>query len=1295
MKELKTSNLLIAFAVLTFNTVFAMEDDFHTKKKKQEQWSRHHTEATRDVVGVANHNTSPRKEFSKLPLNALPHLELYHLYLRDHEGTVYHLVKDKGSETTRFIRLYGAGGKTAPNYVTLSDPSSISPKEAFINPLTTSYNGSERHPTTTSTSYPTGVRTYHLMINGKEIELQQGHNIPYIDTIDHEGEVSTDDPENYVPQNEKYNSPIRRDLESELRKKKLKYKEISIYHSNCIYKVKDYYGNNYRIPVPEGFLFITFNKDGEISNENTYYFPNLVDYNTLRNSKPYKTLRTHYRISNLSEWFLLPEVTLGLVEEHQEKVNLAEILVNRLLLLAPTFFSHLTEDQMPPKARVALLTTLLGWNLETAATLEFLSFKNQLKLVDFYSSQQVFFELDDRYEVEKRDILKHALRNSEISPAAKGILSFLKSSNCPFTDIQCKLQKIIKEFQEVHEHSSHMWAMPYFFPSLEPLSHGGQSYEYNIATISPTDIDELKRIVGGLNTYNLPEASYIFSIINRRARESETSIGEQLNIMRICKDRLQKEKTHHYWEKRLVKHKKNFSLLDYKQVADYYGEQDMETEKAFWLNKLVSYVAKKPTIENFINIAKWCMAGHPAFLQSLEEKISEDRAGNMLALQILTPTLHFSSILTEEYPVESELIMDEVNSLWGKFNPYSPITEAPVILAPICLEPYLSGVTGQKIKKLYYLFVKKLNTSGCININELFLMCDYGYGGITPIFPRENFETALAKDPNDSKYKARMYHKLGFSEQASKAAKEYKTSADSPREFKDLAVIFYDLGDKELADTMAEKSLEKAEQAQDSIYSKIASFTYAIEAFHRIGMQEKLKMAKEKYFEIIAASEATHYEFVTAAIKFHKLGLYEFANEAARKYYSYAKKTSDFRSAVLAFRDSSLSELAKEAAELSLGLAETEEDRECAAKIFNLIGRSEKDWKELLTNPDLTTLDLSNCHIGNEGSRIIVKILRRNNTLTDLNLANNEIRDTGLKDLRKNPGLVKLTLKENQITSIGVKDVAAHHNITYLDLGWNEVDPDGLGILFKSSTLKYLNLNRQFGVNRQSYRMDDSAIQVLADGLANNTTLLTLSLSDNNINGSQKIKKLAGALTLNTTLTSLDLSKNNISDTGMKVLSSILPDIKSLNTLNLSSNNINVRGIEAIGDNLNKNTTLTELHLSRNNLGSEGAMGLAGLLIDNTTLTNLILDHNQIGNLGAKCWVTNASVKFLDLSFNGVGDDALRDLARNTTLISLNLSFNSNSDNPISAEGKKSFQENTSLKTLLFSNDSLQTSNYK
>jgi len=412
---------------------------------QQRDWA-HSYEVVPQVLASANPRNPLTTEFEALSLVDRPQLESFHLYMRDEEEGAFRLVRATGTLTVKFVKIYGPTTDGSINYTTMSPPP-IS-KESLTQPRTDDLYAIKRPsaPTKKSSSYPEGCKTYHYTSpQGVKLRFDLGHGTAHVDTVDQPGGLSsTKDPENYVPQNEVYNSPVRRDLEDYFRQKGWTYKEISIYHRDCQYPITARVraqDKSYRIPIPEGFVLMALNKNSEI--QQTYYFPNFVDYNSLMIGQA-GTLKNYfaglYRIDDLQEWFWNPGITVGDVVDHLRQLDLAKMLADRLLALAPRLFSRLSEQQMPPKARVALLVKLLEWNVQSAASLEFVGLFHQINLVHFYTVPRIFYELDDRYQNEKDRALTDFLKDQTVSNEVHNIVGFL-SQNANFLT----LQKIVQE----------------------------------------------------------------------------------------------------------------------------------------------------------------------------------------------------------------------------------------------------------------------------------------------------------------------------------------------------------------------------------------------------------------------------------------------------------------------------------------------------------------------------------------------------------------------------------------------------------------------------------------------------------------------------------------------------------------------------------------------------------------------------------------------------------------------------------------------------------------------------------
>ena len=276
--------------------------------------------------------------------------------------------------------------------------------------------------------------------------------------------------------------------------------------------------------------------------------------------------------------------------------------------------------------------------------------------------------------------------------------------------------------------------------------------------------------------------------------------------------------------------------------------------------------------------------------------------------------------------------------------------------------------------------------------------------------------------------------------------------------------------------------------------------------------------------------------------------------------------------------------------------------------------------------------------IGDADAAVLAVALETNTTLTNLNLAHNNLGFAGAESLAA-------ALKTNT-------------TLTNLDLSWNNLGPAGAELLATAlktnTTLTNLNLSRS--------KLGPAGAESLAKALKTNTTLTNLDLSGNNL-GPASAESLATALNISSTLRNVNLSDNNVGPTVAESLATALKTNTSLTNLNLSVNNLGSAGTESLSTALKTNTTLRNLDLSGNNLGPAGAESLATALKTNTTLTNLNVSWNNLGPAGAESLVTgletNTTLTNLNLSRNKLGPAGAESLAKalktNTTLTKLDL----------------------------------------
>ncbi|KAL7425823.1 hypothetical protein ACHAXM_000181 [Skeletonema potamos] len=193
-------------------------------------------------------------------------------------------------------------------------------------------------------------------------------------------------------------------------------------------------------------------------------------------------------------------------------------------------------------------------------------------------------------------------------------------------------------------------------------------------------------------------------------------------------------------------------------------------------------------------------------------------------------------------------------------------------------------------------------------------------------------------------------------------------------------------------------------------------------------------------------------------------------------------------------------------------------------------------------------------------------------------------------------------------------------------------------LLSTATQLKYLYLSHM--------DLGDGGLELLAEGLAHNSSLTDrLNLWNSNI-GDRGVQALALSLARNESLRHVDLSNyrtsnnNNIGDRGVEALAESLVHNASLRVLSLSGNTpITGTGVRAISRILQSHTSgLETLSLNRINLGDDGGKILAAALSINKSLVYLSLQSGSIGDDGLRALASglsrNSTLHELDFSGN-------------------------------------------------------------
>ncbi|XP_058624134.1 NACHT, LRR and PYD domains-containing protein 3-like isoform X2 [Onychostoma macrolepis] len=273
---------------------------------------------------------------------------------------------------------------------------------------------------------------------------------------------------------------------------------------------------------------------------------------------------------------------------------------------------------------------------------------------------------------------------------------------------------------------------------------------------------------------------------------------------------------------------------------------------------------------------------------------------------------------------------------------------------------------------------------------------------------------------------------------------------------------------------------------------------------------------------------------------------------------------------------------------------------------------------------------LNDCNLTDKSCSILAKALESDNSLQELNMNNNNLQDSGMKQLSTGLKNIKCKLEILRLSQCMLTEGSCSVLSTVLSS--------------VSSSLKDLDLSNN--------NLQDSGVKLLSSGLKRNCKLQKLILANCSIT-EEGYKALSSALRSNPShLIELDLTGNDPGQSGVKQLNDLLQDPNcQLKTLRLNNNNIREEGCAVLASAFISNpSNLKELNLSENKLGNSGVTEISTLLAKSQcTLQILRLSDCSITEEGYKALASalrsNPSHLIeLDLTGNDPGQSGVKQL---------------------------------------------------
>lgn len=306
----------------------------------------------------------------------------------------------------------------------------------------------------------------------------------------------------------------------------------------------------------------------------------------------------------------------------------------------------------------------------------------------------------------------------------------------------------------------------------------------------------------------------------------------------------------------------------------------------------------------------------------------------------------------------------------------------------------------------------------------------------------------------------------------------------------------------------------------------------------------------------------------------------------------------------------------------------------------------------LRLNNTLIELDLSSNNISHAGAILLFNALESNQTLISLKLHSDEGLNRNKLDsrgcqplatlLKKNLSLQFLSLKGTCIDSVGVQFISSglenNETLSYLDLSNNQI-----GLSLCSSFVHCLPICALMELNIARNCIGNKGIAELASVFCTTIkicTLQKLDISENDISW-PGLAPLLESLLKNEHLTTLIVDDNYLPGRGCLCLANFLWENVTLRNLSMKNCRMEYEAAAAFANGLERNKTLRSLSLSKNYIKCQGAQILAeAFCVKSCGIKEFDFQSCGIGEKGglalAKAIRTNTHIEKVNLRCNNL-----------------------------------------------------------
>ncbi|XP_048104264.1 NACHT, LRR and PYD domains-containing protein 12-like isoform X2 [Alosa alosa] len=301
------------------------------------------------------------------------------------------------------------------------------------------------------------------------------------------------------------------------------------------------------------------------------------------------------------------------------------------------------------------------------------------------------------------------------------------------------------------------------------------------------------------------------------------------------------------------------------------------------------------------------------------------------------------------------------------------------------------------------------------------------------------------------------------------------------------------------------------------------------------------------------------------------------------------------------------------------------------------------------TNCRLETLRLVNCHLEEDSCEVLTSALQSENSLLkELDLSSNPLRDSGVRLLsvgleHTNCRLETLRLTDCKLSEKSCGIVAtvlqSPNSLIELDLSHNDLRDSGVHLLSKGLSSSHCKLQT---LRLADCKLTDKLCEIVASVLQSPNSLLQLNFSNNDPgdSGVQLLSK--GLSSSNNILQILRLADCKLTDKSCEMVASVLQSPNSLQELDLSDNDLGDSGAQLLSKGLS--SSYCKIHTLRLSdcLISEKGCGVLAEALTSNHLKALDLRHNTLGESGLKLLSARLEDPFCKLAILETGASVSR-----------------------------------------------------